>query len=108
MCVAPRLGAVPPLLRPPGVERMVWSIALQGRLSALAREALALTMTDSYDDTQAESVPAELTSEPTPETSETSEPPSVAPETSSEASETEKFEPLAARAPVSEDSPLFA
>src|SRR4051812_43119060 len=75
----------------PGPERMVWSIALQGRLSALAREAPALTMTDSYDDIQAdptiEDVPADAAE--------------LAPET-------EEFEPLAARAPVSEDSPLFA
>jgi superfamily II DNA/RNA helicase len=70
---------------------MVWSIALQGRLSALAREAPALTMTDSYDDIQADptiqDVPADAAE--------------LAPET-------EEFEPLAARAPVSEDSPLFA
>ena len=61
----------------PGRERMVWSIALEGRLSALAREAPALTTTDEHDE-----IPTE--------------------------SETEAFEPLAARAPVSEDAPLFA
>jgi superfamily II DNA/RNA helicase len=61
----------------PGRERMVWSIALQGRLSALAREAPALTTTHENDE-----IPTE--------------------------SETEEFEPLAARAPVSEDAPLFA
>ena len=49
----------------------------EGRLSALAREAPALTTTDAHDETN-------------PET------------------ETEEFEPLAARAPVREDSPLFA
>jgi superfamily II DNA/RNA helicase len=56
---------------------MVWSIALPGRLSALAREAPALTTIDEYDEINQET-------------------------------ETEEFEPLAARAPVSEDSPLFA
>jgi len=56
-------------------ERLVWSIALQGRLSALAREAPALTTTDEHEEITAES---------------------------------EEFEPLAARAPVKEDAPLFA
>lgn len=54
----------------------MWSIALQGRLSALAREAPALTTTDQN----------QTTTDETPE----------------------EFEPLAGRAPVSEDSPLFA
>src|SRR5918994_6520994 len=60
----------------PGRERKVWSIALQGRLSALAREAPALTTTDQTQTTTDEAL--------------------------------EEFEPLAGRAPVSEDSPLFA
>jgi superfamily II DNA/RNA helicase len=68
---------------------MVWSIALQGRLSALAREAPALTTTDEHDERSTE-----------PATGEHEE-------TLTE-SETEEFEPLAARAPVSEDAPLFA
>jgi superfamily II DNA/RNA helicase len=68
---------------------MVWSIALQGRLSALAREAPALTMTDEYDD-----IRTEITTDvPTDEDG---------------TAENEEFEPLAARAPVKEDSPLFA
>ncbi len=54
----------------------MWSIALQGRLSALAREAPALTTTDQTQTTTDETL--------------------------------EEFEPLAGRAPVSEDSPLFA
>src|SRR5829696_729291 len=61
---------------------MVWSIALQGRLSALAREAPALITTDEYDQ--------------------------ISTTTADDAAETEEFEPLAGRAPVSEDSPLFA
>ena len=68
---------------------MVWSIALQGRLSALAREAPALTTTDEHD----EILPASTTGEIDDTLTE---------------GETEEFEPLAARAPVSEDAPLFA
>ena len=75
---------------------MVWSIALQGRLSALAREAPALTTTDEHDEIQT-----------TTSTGEHDGSTETVVETLPEG-ETEEFEPLAARAPVSEDAPLFA
>jgi len=70
----------------PGLARAPRSIALNAGSSALARKARALT---THDDTTM-----------TPyESSEPSGP---------DGPEPEEFEPLAARAPVSEDSPLFA
>ena len=77
----------------------MWSIAPQGRLSALAREAPALTTTDEHDDIHTDDIP-------------TADPADAAGDAGLDLPDgtagTEEFEPLAGRAPVSEDSPLFA
>jgi superfamily II DNA/RNA helicase len=120
MCADFRLGAGPAASSPPGDSELRGLTRLDDRAPRVPREAIPLTMTDQEPTTEPDTTrtpealtPVEISVEITDDVEVEAGPAPAAaggqtpPEGLAEA-EDEEFEPLAARAPVLEDSPLFS